>query len=232
MEMDTVKQNFEEKARIFDSFIVQHIPDYRRMLDAVIASIPFEHDAHFKAIDLGCGTGTLTKLLSDAFPHAELTGMDIADNMLAMARAKLGARAGCRFVAGDLQTYEFDNRYDVVMSSLALHHLRTDADKQAVYKRIFDALTPGGVFFNADIVLSSDAFLEQAAMGKWKEYLMRSIPEAEVETVWIPQAHEQDRPARLMDQLDWLRRFGFTGVDVVWKYYNFAVYGGRKPSLS
>ncbi len=32
-----------------------------------------------------------------------------------------------------------------------------------------------------------------------------------------------------MDQLAWLAEIGFTDVDVVWKYYNFAVYGGRKP---
>jgi tRNA (cmo5U34)-methyltransferase len=31
-----------------------------------------------------------------------------------------------------------------------------------------------------------------------------------------------------MDQLAWLAEIGFSEVDVVWKYFNFAVYGGRK----
>jgi tRNA (cmo5U34)-methyltransferase len=39
---------------------------------------------------------------------------------------------------------------------------------------------------------------------------------------------EEDRPARFVDQLNRLRDIGFNGVDVIWKYYNFAVYGGVK----
>jgi tRNA (cmo5U34)-methyltransferase len=31
-----------------------------------------------------------------------------------------------------------------------------------------------------------------------------------------------------MNQLDWLREIGFKEVDVVWKYYQGAVYGGLK----
>jgi tRNA (cmo5U34)-methyltransferase len=35
-----------------------------------------------------------------------------------------------------------------------------------------------------------------------------------------------------MEQLTWLAESGFTDIDVLWKYYNFAVYGGRKSSVS
>ena len=43
-----------------------------------------------------------------------------------------------------------------------------------------------------------------------------------------PLMYEEDRPAVLMEQLSWLKDLGFADVDVVWKYYSFAVYGGRK----
>jgi tRNA (cmo5U34)-methyltransferase len=31
-----------------------------------------------------------------------------------------------------------------------------------------------------------------------------------------------------MNQITWLTNLGFLEVDIIWKYYNFAVYGGRK----
>jgi tRNA (cmo5U34)-methyltransferase len=35
-----------------------------------------------------------------------------------------------------------------------------------------------------------------------------------------------------MNQLVWLQDMGFSEVDVIWKYYNFSVYGGRKPAAA
>jgi tRNA (cmo5U34)-methyltransferase len=35
-----------------------------------------------------------------------------------------------------------------------------------------------------------------------------------------------------MDQLAWLKDLGFSEIDVIWKYYNFAVNGGRKPEIA
>ena len=50
----------------------------------------------------------------------------------------------------------------------------------------------------------------------------------EIDGKWIPKYHTEDRPAKLIDQLAWMLEIGFAAVDVVWKYYNFAVYGGVK----
>jgi len=59
--------------------------------------------------------------------------------------------------------------------------------------------------------------------------MLRSVPEEEIDGKWIAKYHAEDRPARVMDQLTWMSEIGFSGVDVLWKYCNFAVYGGTKP---
>jgi len=66
-------------------------------------------------------------------------------------------------------------------------------------------------------------------MERWQEFMLRSVPAWEIEEVWLPKYREEDRPASLMKHVDWLRNSGFETVDVVWKYYNFAVYGHGKP---
>ena len=54
----------------------------------------------------------------------------------------------------------------------------------------------------------------------------KSLSADEIEGKWIPKYYEEDRPAKLIDQLAWMAQIGFADVDVLWKYYNFAVYGG------
>lgn len=227
--MDRIREHFEQEAREFDRIIVNLIPHYPQMLEALLAAIPFEASARIRAIDLGCGTGTVAKHLLDRFPNAQVVCLDLAENMLEMAKAKLADRTGASYLPGDFFRMGAGDAYDVVVSSLALHHLATDGDKKRLYQQIYSCLLPKGAFYNADVVLGSTDFLQEIYMQQWRAFMSRTISQAEMETKWIPSYEAEDRPARLMDHTAWLSEAGFTGVDVVWKYYNFAVYGGRKP---
>lgn len=146
--------------------------------------------------------------------------------MIALAQAKLAHYPRVRFVVGDFTT--FDGEYDVVISSLALHHLATDEDKKHFYHRIYARLCPGGGFYNGDVVLASSDVLQTTYMRQWRAFMRRSISAEEIEGKWIATYQTEDHPARLVDQLAWLTGIGFADVDVLWKDYNFAVYGGAK----
>lgn len=63
-------------------------------------------------IDIGCGTGTSTKLLLDAFPEALVVGLDSSSEMLDKARANL---AGATFEQGDARHLE--GSYDLIFSN-------------------------------------------------------------------------------------------------------------------
>jgi tRNA (cmo5U34)-methyltransferase len=133
-----------------------------------------------------------------------------------------------RYVAGDFNNFDLDGNYDVVVSSLALHHLVRNDDKRQLYRRIYGSLRSGGVFYNADVVLGSSDFLQAVYMQQWRIFMGRNVSREEIEGKWIPKYEAEDRPAKLTDQLAWLAEIGFADVDVIWKNYNFAVYGGRK----
>jgi tRNA (cmo5U34)-methyltransferase len=226
--MENVKKTFDEVAREFDEIIQRLIPYYSQMLEALVCAIPFATDEAIKVIDLGCGTGSVARLVQDLHPNARITCVDLAENMLEMAKAKLGRDRDVVYQLGNFEDYEFRDRYNVAVSSLALHHLVTDDDKQVFYAKIYENLEPGGVFYNADVVLGSSDRLQQAYLNQWKAFMRRQVTEEEIENRWIPYYYEQDRPAILSSQLSWLKEIGFVEVDVIWKYYNFAVYGGRK----
>ncbi|MGZ7116648.1 MAG: methyltransferase type 12, partial [Methanobacterium sp.] len=65
-------------------------------------------------------------------------------------------------------------------------------------------------------------------LDKWKEFLNQSFKAEDINEKWVPTAENEDNPSKLIDQLDWLSEIGFKDVDVIWKYYGGAVYGGIK----
>ena len=222
--MEQVKNHFEEEAQEFDGIIKNLIPYYHQMVEALVSALPFEHSADIEVLDLGCGTGTISRAVKDAYPGARLTCIDIADNMLQMARLKLADAPETLYVNRDFYHFDFDRQYDAVVSSLALHHLVTLEDKLDFYKKIYSGIKGRGIFVNADVVLASTEVHQQRYMERWKTFMCRGVSRDEVENKWIPKYYEEDRPASLVEHFDMLRKSGFGTVDVVWKYYNFAVY--------
>lgn len=150
--------------------------------------------------------------------------------MLQIAQTKLGDSGDVRYQLANFESYDFDSVYDVAVSSLALHHLVSEDDKIKFYKKIYSCLSPGGVFYNADVILGSSPHLQKRYMEKWHEYMNLQVSVEEIEQKWIPQHYDEDHPSKLTNQLDWLRNLGFAEVDILWKYFNFAVYGGCKPA--
>jgi tRNA (cmo5U34)-methyltransferase len=226
MKTDKIKRHFEGEAQEFDRIILTLIPHYATMVRALVEAIPFARSMALRVIDLGCGTGAVAAQILESFPNAQVTCLDLAENMIAIARARLAHFPLVDYVAADFRAFDFCAKYDVVVSSLALHHLVTDEDKQNFYRRIYESLTSGGVFYNADVVLASNDFLQAVYMNEWRRFMGKKVPEDEIEGKWIPKYQEEDRPAKLIDQLKWMEGIGFADVDVLWKYYNFAVYGG------
>jgi trans-aconitate 2-methyltransferase len=91
-----------------------------------------------RIVDLGCGTGELTKELHRHLGASETVGIDSSATML--ERAKPFAGDGVRFEQGDIATWE-PEPYDLVFSNAALHWL---PDHQRLLGRLTEALPTGG----------------------------------------------------------------------------------------
>jgi len=224
--IETVKNHFEEEAEEFDKTILKLIPHYNEMIEALVMAIPFEKDKEIKVIDLGCGTGTIAHKVKTIFPNSYISCLDIAENMIKMAKTKIDENN--EFFINDFYQFNFDKKYDVIISSLALHHLENNEDKKMFYRKIYNVLTDGGVFYNADVVLGSNSHLQDLYIAKWKEFMGKNVTLEEIENKWIVKYKAEDRPTSLINHINWLEEIGFKNIDVVWKYYNYCVYGGYK----
>lgn len=92
-----------------------------------------------RAVDLGCGTGELTRELHRCTGAAETLGIDSSEAML--RKAELLAGGGLRFERGDIGSFAPSEPYDLVFSNAALHWV---ADHAALLARLTRAVKPGG----------------------------------------------------------------------------------------
>jgi len=92
-----------------------------------------------KAVDLGCGTGELTRVLADALPESNLIGLDSSLQMLEVARAALNESANLQFKQGDLS--ELTGSWDLIFSNAAIQWCE---DHEKLIPYLFSKLNPGG----------------------------------------------------------------------------------------
>ncbi|MFX1396735.1 MAG: GNAT family N-acetyltransferase [Promethearchaeota archaeon] len=224
---EKIKDHFENISHDYDELTPKLIPYYNEMLISLINSIPFEKQEQIKIVDLGCGTGNLSKLIKTRFPNSRLTCIDISQNMIELAKEKLSEYNNVEFLINDFNTLSFTTQYDVIVSSLAIHHLNTDEDKIEFYTKIYEALNQGGAFYNMDVIQGSSDYLNKIYVEEWKEFLKRSFFLDIINNI-LENQRKEDNPAILVNQLKWLEKIGFKSTDVICKCYYFAVYGGVK----
>ncbi len=102
-----------------------------------------------RILDVGCGTGYFaSRLAPQILPGGTVTGIDPSPPMLAYADKRSPAQ--CRFVFAGAEDLPFaDGDFDVVVSSLAFHHIPDTLWPQAM-SEIMRVLRPGGTVFIAD----------------------------------------------------------------------------------
>src|SRR5262245_19392880 len=105
-----------------------------------------------RMLDVGCGPGRLAILAATvAGPAGEVCGIDPAPEMIALAHRN-AARAGVEvhFEVGVIEALPYeDDRFDVVLSSLMLHHL-PDEVKRRGFADVRRVLKPAGRFMAVD----------------------------------------------------------------------------------
>lgn len=98
-----------------------------------------------RILDLGCGTGSTTIMLKQAFPDAEVIGMDLSPYMLLRSFHKSeSAGLNIEWQQGNAENTNFpDASFDLVTASL-LFHETPSSTTQAILHECFRLLVPGG----------------------------------------------------------------------------------------
>jgi tRNA (cmo5U34)-methyltransferase len=180
----------------YPSTIRAEIHDYETLQEEVVKAT--SGLAVRSILELGVGAGeTATRLLRE-HPEAHLVGIDSSAEMLRGAGPALPSER-VTLVQQDLQAPFSDQRFELVVSALAIHHLEGDL-KADLFQRIAGVLVPGGRFVMGDVVTPKDP-----------------------DDVLIENEPGYDFPSTVSDQRKWLSQAGFQ-IQTTWVCKDLAVF--------
>lgn len=188
-----------------------------------------------RVLDLGCGDGILSGELLNIDSRIDITLLDGSEEMLENAKKLIGSTVNAKYVKSTFQELidgkKIDGEYDLVVSSLAIHHL-TKNEKKQLFQRIYGILAEGGAFVNIDVVTAGEE-LEEWYLELWEEWITEreklNPPSKSQRGISRTYKENHDNlPDTLEYQLEALRSEGFNKVDCFYKYGIFSIYGGFK----
>ncbi|TFY97521.1 class I SAM-dependent methyltransferase [Ramlibacter rhizophilus] len=182
-----------------------------------------------RVADLACGTGILTLAIARHLPRCHVVGVELRDEYLSIARAKLG-RSGLRnveLVLSRAEDYLGTEPFDCIASS----YLAKYADLPRLVDKAWQMLTPGGLLLMHDFTYPPKPHLVRTwrvyfyllqRMGRvfpaWRE-IYHGLPELIEHTRWL-----EELPAAL-------QAHGFTDIhreDLT--LYGSAIVTARRPA--
>lgn len=209
----------------YDRFIRTVIPHYETMRAVQLGLLTRCLPPQGRILDLGGGTGALAAAVAEKFPQARVEIWDTDPAMLAVARERCTA-FGDRVSFVERSFAESLPACDAVVACIALHHVKEMAVKRNIYANIFQALRPGGIFANADCVMSAVPAVRAASFADWTKFMdEQGLSPAEAQRQFTDWAKEDYYPP-LATELRLLAEAGFGEPDCFWRVAPFTVFGG------
>ncbi|MDD4832786.1 MAG: class I SAM-dependent methyltransferase, partial [Clostridia bacterium] len=125
---------------------------YKKVLNFIYKKILSGKKVNPKLLDIGFGTGTLTKKLYDR--GCVITGVDFSDEMIKLAKNKMpNAKLFEADFSQGLPKEISGEKFDFIIATYSLHHL-ADEDKVTFLRTLLNNLTDDGIIFIGDVAFN------------------------------------------------------------------------------
>ncbi|MBO5303255.1 MAG: class I SAM-dependent methyltransferase [Lachnospiraceae bacterium] len=130
-------------AEVYDLFM-DNVP-YEEWCTYVLKILHQQDIRDGLVLDLGCGTGKMTRLLSKA--GYDMIGVDISEEMLGIAREQEEEDSSILYLNQDMREFELYGTVKAVVSICdSMNYITEEEDLLAVFKLVNNYLDPGGIF--------------------------------------------------------------------------------------
>ena len=218
-------------AQVFPDMLQRSIPGYAASLEAIGSLAARYVKAGTNCYDLGCSLGAATLAMRQGIrvPDCRIIAVDNAEAMvercekvIARDDEAVGSRTPVDILQGDIRDVPIANASMVVMN-YTLQFLDL-AGRDALIKKIFDGLQPGGLFLLSEKVVDENQHMEDLLVDLHHEHKRRnayseleiSRKRAALENVLVPEtvaAHrERLNQAGFAHSGVWLRYFNFVSI--------------------
>jgi SAM-dependent methyltransferase len=129
--------------------------DRAQAFEVMADTIPFDKSQPIRILDLGAGYGALTQFLLERFPNARAVCQDGSEEMAKLGHERMKQLAGrFEYVFCDFSRHGWNKLlpgpFEAVVSSIAIHNVRSPNIIRGIYEDAFGLVKPGGYFLNFD----------------------------------------------------------------------------------
>jgi len=117
--------------------------------------LPYDKQDPFDILDLGAGYGALAQFLLHHFSNAKAVCQDGSTEMAKLGRARMKPlKKRCTYILSDFSkpgwSRKIKGSFDAVVSSIAIHNVRSPDIIRSIYAETFSLVKTGGCFLNFD----------------------------------------------------------------------------------
>ncbi len=203
--MEAMTDFFTARVQGYDAHMLEEVIGCREGYEKMAQLVPEQAQC---LLDLGCGTGLELGPIFQRFPHMQVTGIDLTRAMLEELRAKFPQKS-LTLIEGDYFSVELgEERFDAAVSFQTMHHFSKEK-KLALYRRIFQALKPGGVYIECDYMVEKQE--EEDFYFSENRRIRRELGISEEEF------YHYDTPCTIQNQKELFLKAGFSHSEMIWR---------------
>ncbi len=174
-----------------------------------------------KLLDLGCGTGLELDEIFKINPSVQVTGIDLAEEMIRKLKQKHADRGNqLNLVIADYFEYDFgENAFDAVLSVQTLHHF-THEEKIELYKKVRRSLRHSGVYVEVDYMSPTQEYEDSCFAENKRIRAEMGVTEG---------LYHFDTPCTVENQITMLKTAGFSPIEIVRRYSSTYILAANAP---
>jgi len=209
--LEEMSDFFNSRAQIYDEKHLEHIWGGMESKNVIASFFPPDTKT---MIDLGIGTGLELEAIFKRFPDIEITGLDVAEDMLKLLQEKYPRRKIHLYCESYFDYNLGRNKYDVALSVMTLHHYNHQK-KTNLYRKIHDCLNSNGLYIECDYMLSD---VEYENPQEQEAFYFSELERLKKEQgITDSREYSYDTPCTVANQKKMLLDAGFKSVKEVWQ---------------
>lgn len=145
---ENIKETQNKIERYYDEYTdrQKRIGVNKRHHSILEKSINAGLQADHKVLEIGCGIGTFTGLLSKYINKGNVLAVDLSPKSIEIAKERLAKFNNTEFIACDVTETEFNNQYDVIVLPDVIEHIPIEKHS-ALFVKLNKILKPNGFIF-------------------------------------------------------------------------------------
>ena len=207
MSLERMDDFFNSRVDVYEEHMLSNVAGANKFYVKTAEQLP--NKTKLNILDLGCGTGLEINEIFKLHPHARISGVDLATDMLDKLQSKFQHKLSqLNPIEGDFFILDFGtNIFDAAISVQSMHHYHP-IDKIKIYKKIYHSLKDEGVYIETDYTAPNQEF-EDFNFSKYSK-LKKKLK--------LHNGHYHfDTPCTVENQIKILKQAGFNSVDLVYK---------------